>query len=107
MYLSNYVHESISARIVYLINLPFLGSLEVRKKIGLQVARALAKTGFFLVENHGVSTNLIQRTMTHSKNFFAMKFEEKKRAEVEIQHRPMMKCARGNYYFYPFFYLCF
>lgn len=71
------------------------GSAEDRKKVGLQVANALAKTGFFLVENHGVSSNLIEKTMTHSKNFFSLKLAEKKRAEVRFEARPMMKCARG------------
>lgn len=55
------------------------GNLEDRKKIGLQIAGALAKTGFFLIENHGVSSNLIDKTMNYSKSFFSMKLAEKKK----------------------------
>ncbi|KAJ5584452.1 uncharacterized protein N7459_004252 [Penicillium hispanicum] len=59
------------------------GDLEARKAIAAQVKGAAENTGFFYIENHGISEDLIQSALAKAQLFFNQPHAEKERVSHE------------------------
>lgn len=74
------------------INIGGLSSqrLDDRQAVAAIIRQASHEIGFFYISNHGVSDDLIARTLTETKRFFHLPLEVKN--QVSIAHSPI---ARG------------
>lgn len=58
-------------------------SLDARKKIAKNIYDACSQVGFFYIENHGVSQDVITETLDLLKRFFALDLDTKMDAHVQ------------------------
>jgi isopenicillin N synthase-like dioxygenase len=61
-------------------------NLEDRVKVANNIKDACTRVGFFYIENHGISQDLIEGTFRYANEFFALPFEKK--MEIYIENSP-------------------
>jgi isopenicillin N synthase-like dioxygenase len=88
------MHDAIDAPAISSIDLgAFLnGTAEEQAKIAAAVDEICRSTGFLIVENHQVSTDIINNAWTQTKSFFDLPLEEKLTAKSVDP-----KCPRGYF----------
>lgn len=84
-------------------------SLDTRKKIAKNIYDACSQVGFFYIENHGVSQDVITETLDLLKRFFALDLDNKMDAHVQKNpairgYEPMLETrndprTKGGKYF--------
>ncbi|KUJ08410.1 Clavaminate synthase-like protein [Mollisia scopiformis] len=64
----------------------FNPDISERKKVAAQLYDACTRVGFFYIENHGISQDLVNAVFDCGKEFFALSFDEK--MEIYINNMP-------------------
>lgn len=67
----------------------FSDSLEDRKKVAAEVAKAAREVGFFYAQNHSVTDETVNNTFDAVKKFFALPLEDK--MEVHIHKSSVVR----------------
>lgn len=68
----------------------YLDDLESRKAVAWEIHKAARETGFFYVENHGISSERLEQHLDLARTFFNLPHEEKCKVHIDNS-----SCTRG------------
>ncbi len=74
------------------------GNTDQAIEVASNLRKACEDVGFFYVENHGVSEDIIAAANTAARSFFSSTLEEKQRVAINDSHHGFIKVGEAKMY---------